>query len=95
MDKDKFIELVFKKAQEKNIEEFEIYFLSGGNTSLKVYEGKIENFSDSQNQGISFRGKFDGKMGYSYTESFTEDDADFLINEAGENASIIERADYL
>ena len=93
MDKDKFIELVFKKAQEKNIEEFEIYFLSGGNTSLKVYEGKIENFSDSQNQGISFRGKFDGKMGYSYTESFTEDDADFLINEAGENASIIESED--
>lgn len=93
MDKNSFIDLVFSKAHEKNIEEFEIYFLSGKNISLKVFKGKIESFSDNQNQGISFRGKFDGKMGYSYTESFEEEDADFLINEAYENGSIIESSD--
>lgn len=93
MDKNTFIDLVFKKAKQKNIEEFEIYFLSGTNTSLKVYNEKIDSFSDNQNQGISFRGKFKEKMGYSYTESFTEEDADFLIKEAEENASVIE-SDY-
>lgn len=93
MDKNSFIDLVFSKAHEKNIEEFEIYFLSGKNISLKVFKGKIESFSDNQNQGISFRGKFDGKMGYSYTESFEEEDADFLINEAYENGSVIESSD--
>lgn len=93
MDKNTFIDFVFAKAQDNNIEEFEIYFVSGANTSLKVYEGKIENFSDNQNQGISFRGKFNGKMGYSYTESFSREDADFLINEARENASVIESED--
>ena len=93
MDKNTFIDLVFKKAKQKNIEEFEIYFLSGTNTSLKVYNEKIDSFSDNQNQGISFRGKFKEKMGYSYTESFTEEDADFLIKEAEENASVIESDD--
>lgn len=93
MDKNTFIDLVFKKAKQKNIEELEIYFLSGTNTSLKVYNEKIDSFSDNQNQGISFRGKFKEKMGYSYTESFTEEDADFLIKEAEENASVIESDD--
>ena len=93
MDKDIFINLIFEKAKQKNIEEFEIYFLSGASTSLKIYDGKIDNFSNNQNQGISFRGKFNGKMGYSYTESFTEEDALFLINEAKENASVIESDD--
>ena len=93
MDKNTFIDLVFKKAKQKDLEEFEIYFLSGTNTSLKVYNEKIDSFSDNQNQGISFRGKFKEKMGYSYTESFTEEDADFLIKEAEENASVIESDD--
>lgn len=93
MEKNNFIDLIFDKAQKKNIEEFEIYFLSGKNMSLKVFNEKIETFSDNQNQGISFRGKFQGKMGYSYTESFEEEDADFLIDEACENASVIESDD--
>lgn len=93
MNKDKFLDIVFKKAQERKIEEFELFFLSGANTSLKVFNGKIDSFSDNQNQGISFRGKFNGKMGYSYTESFDEKDADFLINEAEENAAVIESDD--
>ncbi len=93
MNKDKFLDIVFKKAQERKIEEFELFFLSGANISLKVFNGKIDSFSDNQNQGISFRGKFNGKMGYSYTESFDEKDADFLINEAEENAAVIESDD--
>lgn len=93
MDKNRFIDIVFKKAEQRKIEEFEIYFLSGASTSLKVFDGKIDSFSDNQNQGISFRGKFNGKMGYSYTESFEEEDADFLINEAEGNASVIESDD--
>lgn len=93
MDKNKFIDIVFNKAELKKIEEFEIYFLSGANISLKVYKGKIDSFSNNQSQGISFRGKFNGKMGYSYTESFEEEDADFLINEAEGNASVIESDD--
>ena len=93
MKKNIFINKLFEKASLKGIDEFEIYFLSNLNTSIKIYQGKIENFSNNQNQGISFRGMVDGKMGYSYSESMEDEDIDFLINEVIENASCIESLD--
>ena len=93
MKKNIFINKLFEKASFKGIDEFEIYFLSNLNTSIKIYQGKIENFSNNQNQGISFRGMVDGKMGYSYSESLEDEDIDFLINEVIENASCIESLD--
>lgn len=93
MKKNIFIDKLFEKASLKRIDEFEIYFLSNLNTSIKIYQGKIENFSNNQNQGISFRGMVDGKMGYSYSESMEDEDIDFLINEVIENASCIESLD--
>lgn len=93
MEKNIFIDKLFEKASLKGIDEFEIYFLSNLNTSIKIYQGKIENFSNNQNQGISFRGMIDGKMGYSYSESMENEDIDFLINEVIENASCIESLD--
>ena len=93
MEKNIFIDKLFEKASLKGIDEFEIYFLSNLNTSIKIYQGKIENFSNNQNQGISFRGMVDGKMGYSYSESTEDEDIDFLINEVIENASCIESLD--
>ena len=93
MEKNIFIDKLFEKASLKGIDEFEIYFLSNLNTSIKIYQGKIENFSNNQNQGISFRGMVDGKMGYSYSESMEDEDIDFLINKVIENASCIESLD--
>lgn len=93
MEKNIFIDKLFEKASLKGIDKFEIYFLSNLNTSIKIYQGKIENFSNNQNQGISFRGMVDGKMGYSYSESMEDEDIDFLINEVIENASCIESLD--
>lgn len=93
MEKNIFIDKLSEKASFKGIDEFEIYFLSNLNTSIKIYQGKIENFSNNQNQGISFRGMVDGKMGYSYSESLEDEDIDFLINEVIENASCIESLD--
>lgn len=93
MEKNIFIDKLFEKASLKGIDEFEIYFLSNLNTSIKIYQGKIENFSNNQNQGISFRGMVNGKMGYSYSESTEDEDIDFLINEVIENASCIESLD--
>ena len=93
MEKNIFIDKLFEKASLKGIDEFEIYFLSNLNTSIKIYQGKIENFSNNQNQGISFRGMVDGKMRYSYSESMEDEDIDFLINEVIENANCIESLD--
>lgn len=93
MKKEIFINKLFEKASQNGMEEFEVYFLSNLNYSIKVYQNKIDNFTNNQNQGISFRGKINGKMGYSYSESFEEDDIDFLIGQVLENASCIETID--
>lgn len=93
MEKNIFIEKLFEKATDLKIQEFEVYYMSGENTSVKIFNGEVEFFTDNTNQGVSFRGKFHGKMGYSYSESFEEEDIMFLIKEAKENALVIESTD--
>lgn len=88
-----FIDLLFEKAKERALEDFEIYYTSSKNSSIKVFKQEVDSYSDSSSQGISFRVLKNGKMGYSYTESLTEKDTDFLINEALENAVVIENDD--
>ena len=93
MKKEIFINKLFEKASQSEIDEFEVYFLSNLNYSIKVYQGKIDNFTNNQNQGISFRGKINGKMGYAYSESFEDEDINFLISQVLENANCIETID--
>ena len=88
-----FIDLLFKKSKERNLENFEIYYTSTKSSSIKVFNQEVDSYSDSNSQGISFRVLDNGKMGYSYTESIAEKEIDFLINEALENAAVIENND--
>ena len=93
MEINNFIDILFKKAEERCIENFEIYYTSSKSSSIKVFNQEVDSYSDSNSQGISFRLIEKGKMGYSYTESISEKEIDFLINEALENAAIIENDD--
>ena len=88
-----FIDKVFDTAKNMNLEEFEIYFVSSKNETIKVFKGEIDTYNNSENMGISFRVKIDGKMGYSYTESLLEEDIIPLIERAISNGKIIESLD--
>ncbi|WP_319370669.1 TldD/PmbA family protein [uncultured Ilyobacter sp.] len=88
-----FIDLLFKNAKERGLENFEIYYTSSKSSSIKVFNQEVDSYSDSTSQGISFRVLENGKMGYSYTESIAEKDINFLISEALENAAVIENED--
>ncbi|MGL5050873.1 TldD/PmbA family protein [Cetobacterium sp.] len=90
-----FIDKVFKAAEELKLEEFEIYFTSSESESIKVFKGDVDTYSNSQNMGISFRTKVDGKMGYSYTESLESLDVLPLIERAISNGKIIENLDVI
>lgn len=93
MKKEIFINKLCERAKIKGIEEYEVFFLSNLSLGVKVYEEKIENLTNNQNQGVSFRCKVNGKMGYSYSESLNEEDIDFLIDEAVSNGNCIESDD--
>ena len=90
-----FINKVFEVAKNMNLEEFEIYFVASENETIKVFKGDVDTYSSSQNMGISFRTKVDGKMGYSYTESLEEEDILPLIERALSNGKVIENLDVI
>lgn len=88
-----FKNLLFKKAKEAGFNECEIYFSDGESISISVYEGEVEKYNLAKSFGLSFRGKINGKMGYSYTEILDEAAIDMLINSAKNSANLIENDD--
>lgn len=88
-----FIDKVFDTAKSMELDEFEIYFISSKNETIKVFKGEVDTYNNSENMGVSFRVKIDGKMGYSYTESLLEEDIYPLIKRALSNGKIIENLD--
>lgn len=95
MDIKLFIDKVFDTAKNMKLDDFEIYFTSSENETIKVFKGEIDTYSNSQNMGISFRVKVNKKMGYSYTESIEEEDIIPLIERAISNANVIENLDII
>lgn len=88
-----FKDLLFEKAIEAGFKECEIYYSDGESISISVYEGEVEKYNLSKSFGLSFRGKINGKMGYSYTEILDAPAIDMLINNAKNSANLIENND--
>lgn len=88
-----FKDLLFKKAIENGFNECEIYYRNGDYISISAYDGEVEKYDISKSFGLSFRGKINNKIGYSYTEVMDEFTIDILINNAKNSANIIENND--
>lgn len=95
MNLNDFIDKLFKKAEEKNINEYEVYFTEGQSFSVKVFENEVDDYKNAKTHGLSFRGIYNNKMGYSYTEVFDEAALEMLIGELMENAMLIENEDEI
>lgn len=93
MDFKLFKEELFKEAKNLGFEECEIYYSDAENLSLNVYEGEVEKYKLNNAFGLSFRGKINGKMGYSYTEILDEDAIKTLIENAKGAVLAIENDD--
>ncbi|WP_455537958.1 TldD/PmbA family protein [Terrisporobacter sp.] len=88
-----FKDLLFKKAKMAGFDDCEIYFSDGESISISVYNGEVEKYNLAKSFGLSFRGKINGKMGYSFTEILDETAIDMLINSAKNSATLIENID--
>ena len=93
MNFSEFKNLLFKKAIDSGFNECEVYYSDGESISISVYEGEVEKYNLSKSFGLSFRGKINGKMGYSFTEILDESAIDMLINSAKNSAALIENED--
>lgn len=93
MDKRVLINRIFEEGKKKGLKDMEVYIQGSNTFNLRVFKGEIDNYSISKEEGLSFRCLYNGKMGYSYTEKIDETSIGMLINEAIENAKVIDSED--
>lgn len=93
MDFNLFKEELFKEAKNSGFEECEIYYSDAESLSINIYEGEVEKYKLNNAFGLSFRGKINDKMGYSYTEILDEEAIKTLITNAKAAALSIENDD--
>lgn len=88
-----FKDKLFKLGSEQGFTDMEIYFNASNNFSVKIFKGEVDNYSVADESGLAFRGLYNGKMGYAFTEKVDDTSLDILIEEAKGNAMIIEDED--
>jgi PmbA protein len=93
MDTRQLIGTLFERGKEKGMKDMEAFVQRNKSLNIRVFKGEIDNYSISDENGLSFRGVHDGKMGYAYTEKLDESSIDILIKEVINNAKIIDSKD--
>ena len=93
MELELFKEKLFKKAKDEGFKEYEIYYNKGESINISVYDSSIDKYNIEKSFGLSFRGKMNDRMGYSFTEIIDEDAIDMLIKNAKDAIEVIENND--
>ena len=88
-----FKECVIEAAKAKGLTEYELYYTEAEDVSVEALMHEVNKFSTSTEAGACFRCIFDDKMGYASTELFTAEEAVAIVENAMENATVIESAD--
>jgi len=81
MDMKSLVERIFQAGKAQGIGDME------------VFQKELDGYSLSESEGLSLRGVYNGKMGYSYTEKVDESSIDLLIKNVVENATVIDSDD--
>ncbi|MCJ8009818.1 TldD/PmbA family protein [Lederbergia wuyishanensis] len=87
---EKFQEMLLGNGLAHGFEDMEIYYEKSKRFACDVYKGELDHYETAEDGGLSFRGIYNGKMGYAYTEKFDEQSISFLLERAKANAEVIE-----
>jgi PmbA protein len=87
------IDKIFQIGRESGLNDMEVYYSAGSSLSLKVFQKELDTYNLSESEGLSLRGVYKGKMGYSYTEKADEASIEQLVRDVIENATIIDSED--
>ncbi len=80
---------LFEKALSQGFADCEIMYNKSNSFSVSIFEGKINQYKNSQSNGVSFRGTYNGSMGYAYTENVQNSEIDLLLENAKINSALI------
>lgn len=93
MNKKQLSDKIFKAGKAAGMGDMEVYISEGEVFEVKIFKSEIDSYKLAQNSGLGFRGFYEGKIGYSYTEKVSDDSIDMLIKGAKENAQINDSED--
>ena len=93
MEMKSLIDKIFQIGRESGLNDMEVYYSAGSSLSLKVFQKELDTYNLSESEGLSLRGVYKGKMGYSYTEKADEASIEQLVRDVIENATIIDSED--
>ena len=88
-----FRDELFAQAKTKGFADYELYYSAGNSFSVRVFKGEISEYKNTSSEGVGFRGTYNGKMGYAYTENLDSGLIPILLDNAATNAGIIEDKD--
>lgn len=80
MNRDKLINVLFEKGNHSKIEEMEVYINKISSMDINIYTGDLEAFTIKEEETLSVRGIYNGRMGYAYTEKLLAHTLDELID---------------
>ncbi|MDN4606345.1 TldD/PmbA family protein [Sporosarcina highlanderae] len=83
-------ERLFAEGEKIGFTDLELYYEKKESLTIRLFEGEVDKYDFSDVQGASVRGLYNGKTGYAYTEKFDEESVAFLLENAVENAELIE-----
>lgn len=83
-------EALFTRGAAMGFTDMEIYYQSSREVNIKVFKGEIDTYSIATDGGLSFRGRYAGKMGYGYTELVDLAALDGLLEGAKASAQVID-----
>ena len=88
-----FINKLFQEAKNNGFNEYEVYYVDRESLSINAYNEEVEKYNLTTSYRLSFRGKINDKIGYSYTEILDDDAINMLVKNAKESALVIENED--
>lgn len=80
MNRNELIDKLFEKGKESNIEDLEAHVIKKSSINFTIFENELEKYQVAEEEVISLRGIYNGKMGYSYTENLEAEYLNELID---------------
>jgi PmbA protein len=87
------IDELLKRSKDYGFDEAEVMVMEDKNFETTVYKNEVDNYSVSENFGLSFRGLINDVMGYAYTEKIDEKSIEMLLENAMNNLKNIDSKD--
>jgi PmbA protein len=85
-----FKDELFTRAVSNGFTDCELFYTSSASFSVKIFKGEIDEYKNTDSAGASFRGTYNGRVGYAFTEKLDDSVIKSLVDNAAANAGVIE-----